>query len=328
MKLPKQLRDQITESDRLLNEMLSENTPAEEAEKPQPAETPAEQEIDPTPAEPAQNDFDETETPQPEPAPASDDVDWRARAEKAEQRYSVLQGKYNSEIARLKEQGNSGEVDALKRQVSQLQETISELRDKPQHQPAAPVEGADLDQLREDYGADLIDGLMAAVRNSVMGEVSGQFKQVQEATKADSFSTKQAVLSQRLAAQSINFEQVNNDPLFHDWLAKYDPDTGVQRQAQLMESFKNGNLDATAAMFREFVQGSSSPQPAQQQNPFEQHVQQTSHAPAKQTEAPQVPTFTEAEIAKFYDDWSRGKITDAEAERMEAEIHRFMVGGV
>lgn len=327
MNLPKQVQEQAEQAERLMQSIVgdSENTEIEApAEQPTPTTEPEPQPEPEPEVEPQPEPQPEPETPE---TPASDEIDWQARALKAEQKYSVLQGKYNAEIAELKNNDQSGEIQQLHQTIRDLQTTITELKQQPEPAPADDPVASQLEQLREDYGSELVDGLLAAAKQQVMGEVSGQVQQVQQNVQQDSFSTKKAVLAQKLAGQRINFEQVNNDPLFHQWLSKYDPETGIQRQAALSQTFEAGQLDATAKLFIEYVQGDSQTTPQPTQTPFEQHVQKTTSAPAQEAAPTPVPSFTNQQIAQFYDDWARGKISEEQARRTEEQIMQFTTQG-
>lgn len=310
MTLPQQVRDQAAQIERMMDEIKNnapqndqQQVPRNDEQQVNPSVNPdvvqsAQQNVSPEVVQNAQ----QFEIPQPET------LNWEERALKAEQRYQVLQGKYNKEIQEVRQQSNEHEVSTLKNEIAQLRQQLTDAAAKP----AAPMVGASLDELREDYGSELIDGLRAAI----MAEVNSHVSNVQRDVQQDSFATKQALLSQRLAGHSIDFQSVNSDPLFHEWLSKFDPNTGVQRQQTLTDLFNRGQIDATAAMFTDFVSGGT-----QQTNasPFNQHVQQPTTAPAAPIPQP-APAYSPAQIAQFYSDWARGKYTAEEANRIEREI--------
>lgn len=110
-----------------------------------------------------------------------------------------------------------------------------------------------LQNLRDDYGDELVDGLL--------GEFEQMTQQTAEQTQRDSFATKKALIADQLSRESIDFDQVNNDPVFHEYLAKFDPATGVQHQQKLNDAFNSGDFNTVKAMFREHVNGGDYHQP-------------------------------------------------------------------
>lgn len=319
MPLPKQIRDQIKYADKFYSEEgnTEPSTPEPSNTDVVPEEKPA-AEPEPTvePQEP------ETPTEAPAPAPAfGEEIDWKARAEKAEQRYQVLQGKYNKEVVEAKNNGgNDAEVTNLRNQVATLQQQLQELQSQPAPAPVQDPNAPSDEQIREDYGDELIDYM----DRKAAQVAARQVQQVQQTVQKDSFATKKTLLANRLAASAINFAQVDNDPVFHDWLKKFDVNTGEQRQTRLMNSFNSGDMDATAAMYIEFVQGGNST-PSQNVN-FDDHVQQPTHAPARQ-QTPQGNAramYTPQMIQDFYANKRKGRYSKEEAARIEKEIFASM----
>ncbi|MCX8941273.1 hypothetical protein [Vibrio parahaemolyticus] len=105
-----------------------------------------------------------------------------------------------------------------------------------------------LQNLRDDYGDELVDGLL--------GEFEQMTQQTAEQTMRDNFATKKALIADQLSREGIDFEQVNNDPLFHQSLAKFDPNTGTQRQQDLTNAFNSGDFNTVKSIFRDYVNGS------------------------------------------------------------------------
>lgn len=335
MNLPKQVVEQSAHAERLMKEMLG-NTSPEATNK--EVENEVKNEVDKNVEGEVNNKVEgevnnkdglnvenevvkevvnEVENKVENATPQEAAINWEERAKKAEARYQVLQGKYNKEIVEVRKQGNTEEVQSLRQTIDDLNQTITELRQQPAMTPPAP--DADLDQLREDYGSELVDGVMSAMRK----ELSGQVQQVQQSVQQSTSVTNRTLLEQKLSARGIDFAQVDSDPLFHDWLAKYDANTGVQRQQQLVDSFRNGQLEATAAMYVEYVNGSPTQTPHVQQSSFEQHVQPQTKAPVQQAPEPR-PMFSPQQIQEFYTNKRKGMYTAEEADRIEREIYNSL----
>ncbi|HHP0467305.1 TPA: hypothetical protein ACRZZI_004966 [Vibrio harveyi] len=260
------------------------------------------------------------------------EVDWQKRAEAAEQRYRVLQGKYNKEIVEKRDQpkADNSEVMQLKQEIESLKRIIA-----TQPKESEPLEQSEeiklpqserIQNLRDDYGNELVDGLLmefGEITKQTVQQTQQQLQQTVDTFKQDSFATKKSMVSQLLAGQRINFEQVNNDPVFHDWLSKFDVDTGVQRQQKLTSMFESGDLHSVANMFAEFVNGGSQPQP--QSVDFSEHVQQPTHAPQIPADTQNTrPVYTPQMIKDFYANKRKGRYTPEEAQRIEREIFASM----
>lgn len=264
----------------------------------------------------------------------SGEVNWQQRAEAAEQRYKVLQGKYNKEIVESRSQPNADKVEVmqLKDEIAELKRNIEEKQKAEQQrqistaQEQATPNSERLQNLRDDYGNELVDGILAemsVISQQTAQQAAKQFEQTVDSFKQDSFATKKSMVSQLLAAQRINFDQVNNDPIFHDWLSKYDMDTGIQRQKKLTSQFESGDIHAVTKMFLEFVNGGTQSQA--QPVDFTQHVQQPTHAPHLLAETQNTrAVYTPQMIADFYSRKRKGQYTKEEAQRIEREIFSSM----
>ena len=122
-----------------------------------------------------------------------------------------------------------------------------------------------VEQVREDYGDELFDTVLEEADRRAQERAQQQMQKMQqmkEESERQNFHTNKSMVAQQLAVDGINFEQVNNDPVFHDWLKLYDPQTGVQRQTRLSQAFESGDLNSVSSMFVEFVNGGGQSQPS------------------------------------------------------------------
>ncbi len=312
------LQRQQEEAMRIYNETYGKNTSEETPSSESQSNTTVLHEEAPEPKT--------IETPQNDQFTQETSIDWEARAKAAEQRYKVLQGKYNKEVVEVRSsegqpQADNLEVMKLKQQIESLQQTITQMQAKPEpEQPQHYQFSERAEQVREDYGEELFDTILDEADRRAQERAQQQMQQMQQSlstVQQDSFATKKALLAQRLAGQSINFEQVNNDPVFHDWLKLYDPQTGVQRQTRLSQSFESGDLNTVSSMFVEFVNGAQNPT---QSVDFTEHVQQATHAPTPTSDPQSRPIYTPQMISDFYARKRRGEYSEDEAQRIEREI--------
>ncbi len=116
-----------------------------------------------------------------------------------------------------------------------------------------------VEQVREDYGDELFDTVLeeadrrAQERAQQQMQKMQKMQQMKEESERQNFHTNKSMVAQQLAVDGINFEQVNNDPVFHGWLSQRNPMTGELRQNKLMTHFNNGDTNSVSSMFKEFT---------------------------------------------------------------------------
>src|SRR5262249_48331269 len=129
-----------------------------------------------------------------------------------------------------------------------------------------------------------------------------------------------ARLDREVQAAVPDYQQIDNDPRWHQWLRAPDPHTGLMRQELLNEAIAAGSATRVIAFFRGFLR----------------EVGQTSAGPGFDWGSGQVlertrprprvdgPTYTREQIKKFYELHRKGKFIGREAEwnRLEWEIVR------
>ncbi len=315
MALPESLRKRAEEIDAYyaqLNENTAEPAPVETDQTLQSTETPTEQ---PKESPTASDELNH---------PTADDA-------KFEQRYKILQGKYNAEIpvlnARIKDlegklaqtSPDSPVVLHLQNQVAQLQAQLNAA------QAAAPPTSnptsngnATLDKLRDDYGNDLIDGIMTMVR----GEVGQVVKPLQTQVENVSSMSKQDQLAKELQPHGLDFNQLNNDPLFIDWLQEIDYASGVNRSQLMNEAYRKGDLKRAAWFFTEYAK--SPPMVPVSGFPavdLHQHVSQPSTATPSNEDVVVRQWDNPTTIKELYDLKARGKIDPEEFVRLEKQLY-------
>ena len=250
---------------------------------------------------------------------------------KWEERYKVLQGKYNAEIPRLQE-----ELKKLREQVgspsqeSQLRAEIDQLKNQlaqPAAQPAyEPPSNAMIDKIRDDYGSDLAD--VFAAMQSENTRLSQQLSDLaNQTTQMRTTSTDQAFRAM-LDAQGIDFDQANNDPLFNDWLDEIDQFSGISRKELLNNAYRNGDLRRSAQFFTAYysqvtpeIKNESKPKPS-----LEDQVRVQSQATSSDNVAPEQPVWTQQQITEYYDKLRRGMYTQEEAQRLENQLFAALRG--
>lgn len=263
---------------------------------------------------------------QPTSAPQHPEVE-----QKFEEKYRILQSKYNAEVPRL-----HARIRDLEQEVAQL---------KSQPQPAAVAPQASVPELvREiadaagspDLAQKIFSLIQAETSRAVtpvanqVSQVNQQVSQVQHSVQAAQragVDPNQQALAEALKAQGINFELVDTDPLFVDWLRETDPATGVERRQSFRYALHTlKDMKAVSEFYVRFVRDprwSVAKPPAPSNNPpLQPTIPSSAQQPANP--APQVPVWNDASIKKFYDDWGQGRIPEEEAKRLEREIFAFL----
>lgn len=220
-------------------------TPAS-LEQPASTDTPAEPS---TPAEPAA-----PATP-PAPAPSPDD--------KAEQRYRTLQGILASEQRRWEQERKSYE------------ERLSALEAAPRPAPAAPPAAKPLvtDQDIETYGPELVDligrkareqaaEIVAEARAKWLEELKPQLENTQAQVSTVAAQVNKSAgerFMDALAKEVPDWQEVNADGRWLQWLGEVDPLSGVPRQAYLTNAQENLDVVRAARLFKAFKQTIGAP---------------------------------------------------------------------
>lgn len=232
--LPKAVQRQLAEAEKI-ERAIAEQQKASEAPPVAPS-TEAEVIEQPTPA-PA------VETPKAAAAETevkSDDAAyWRKR-------FETVQGMLNAEATRNRE--TSQQVDALRRQVE-------ELTKPPAKAPEPLVSAKD----EETFGSDLIDLARRAAREefgrlagSLVAEIRKELNPVRE--QVGKVAERQGMTEQERFFQSLtdmvaDWETINEDPRWLQWLEQVDPLLGAPRQVALDNAQAALDAKRVAALF-------------------------------------------------------------------------------
>ena len=258
------------------------------------------------------------------------------------QRWRSLQGVYQSVNTQLQQ--------ATER-ISQLEQLISTMQSAPpvqaQAAPAPATGGFVTQQDVEDYGQEMVEFAQRVSRSEnarlqaeldrtqqvlvAMEQRLNGLQQVvptvQQVAQNQRVSAEQEFFG-RLGAMIPNWEQINADPQFHQWLLTPDPMTGITRQTYIEDAQKNLDVTRVASIFQAF-----NPQvgaPTQRTTTRQSNVTELERqiGPGRTLAATSPSTqearrWTRAEISKLYDDNRRGKFAGRENEFKELERDLF-----
>lgn len=261
-----------------------------------------------------------------DPEPVAPPAPAPAPAEDFEAKFKTLQGMYNADVTRVRQQ-----VGEQARTIGQLNAAIEELRARTA-EPAAN-QGPDPKDV-EEYGERMLDMVQRYVANhtaKLEERVGALERQVTGVTQETAQTREQAFYT--LLDQLVPpWREINVDPRWLAWLDEEDEVYQVPRNAALMNAYKLWDARKVASIFKAFVK-SLPPPPAQPPAPpsLENQV-----APSTAASAPPVPTAAVAKpilsskaIDKFYRDQARGLFKGREAEEaaMEAVIDAAVAEG-
>jgi hypothetical protein len=317
MALPRQVEAQLRELEALEKQLAEGQNPAPAEPNQPPAEPP--QDPQPAPAEP--KPVEPTPTPT-EPVVAE---------EKWEQKYKTLKGMYDAEVPRL-----HADMRDLKAQVDNLHKA-AEAKLVEQAKPKTAeklVTDADV----EAFGSDLIE-----VQRKVAREVAAEFRgeldtmraendKLREQLNSTGTQVSEASFEQRLYRMVPDFEAVNTDPKWINWLSEIDPLLRAPRSSVAQQAFNRGDAEGVAHYVSLFRQTVNPVEPtANKTNELELQIQPNRSATSTPPNSQKGKVYTNADIEKMFrkatDLGIRGQ-TDA-AKKLEAEIDAaFMEGRV
>ena len=316
MALPKQVEKTLKELEALEAQLAKgQDTQAKEDDS---AKEPLVEPVNETPAE-QQPAAEETKTDaQPKVEPSKPVEPDPKEEETWQQKYRTLKGMYDADVPRLHAQ-----LKELKAQMDELQ--------KPKAEEPKPKEKKKLvtDEDVQTFGEDLIE-----VQRRVAREVAQEFQDELEKLRADNDLLREQLTStgnrvseasfeQRLHRLVPDFEQVNIDPKWIDWLNEVDPLIRGPRMTVAQEAFNRGDAEAVAHyvnLFRQTLKPVE--QPSTKSDELERQIQPnrsaTNTAPVQQKGKTYTVKQIEAMFKKAADLGGKGDI-DA-ARKLEAEI--------
>lgn len=315
MALPKQVRQQIADAQRIEGEIKAAAIP------------PADQTPSPAPAEPVVAPVVAA------PAPVAAQPQPDAQFAELLQQYRSLQGIHRALVR------SNGELQSkaqgLQEQMNTLTTEVAQLRQKPSVSPSiiAPITD---DEIKE-FGPDLISVIerkaqqVAAPLNEELVKVraeaealkrhNAELEQSLNGISRNQAEDAQARFQTDLVRLVPNFNALNFDNNFLSWLSQTDP-LDVRRrtlQERLNEAVELGDAEATASFFNTFKTLVAA-QPTSSKPNLAAQAQPASRAAPDNAPVRPGRQWSQADIGVFYADVSRGKYSPQEKVRIEKEI--------
>jgi hypothetical protein len=311
MALPKQVEAQLRELEQIEKQIAESQNPATANPESQSTEDPP---ADLSTPEPPAIEQKPVET-KPEPIePAIADETWQSR-------YIALKGKYDAEVPRL-----HADLREFKAQLDSLRKA-AETKPVETKKPAVAeklVTDADI----QAFGEDLIE-----VQRKVAREVAAEFRDELDAMRVENDKLREqlnttgsqvseASFEQRLYRMVPDFQDINADPRWVNWLNEVDPLLRAPRKSVAQDAFNRADAEAVAHYVGMFKSSITPVEPVNDKaSELEKQIQpkrSTSNVPVSQ----QAKTYTDSQIQKMFQKSvelsSRGQ--REEAMKLEAEI--------
>ncbi len=267
--LPSAVRKQIKRANEIADAIMAERKASDEAAA-QPTSPPAEGVTVEPPADAAPTAS--AENAQPVAAPVQEAAEAKpvqAVTSDWEQRYKVLQGKYNAEVPRLQRttQDLTGQLNNLQQQLIHTQSLLAALG-----QNRSPATGDSnstsgyagkliKDEEVKAFGADLIDVVRRVAREEIapaMDPIKSVMDRVPQIEKQVSGVTARAVVNDRqkflgyLSDNAPEWTRLNEDEQFLDWLDQTDPFSGRVRIDLLKHAEASHDGPRAVAFFKAY----------------------------------------------------------------------------
>lgn len=286
----------VQEAEKKADEMIKGNT-TQAPKDPQPQTPP-----------------NQVETP---PKATSNNVDWKAK-------YDVLQGKYNNEVPTLIDKVKSLESSALAPNESDQDLRNENLRlkqelDQAQQRNVAEPNLALDKHLVAEYGEEFAKAVANTAKaqvDAVKSEFDHKINQQEQHISSWTNESKMTAIQQSLSGLNIDFNQVDKDPLFHDWLNKKDDYSGSTRQQMMVDAFNQGDLNRVIRFYTAFM---DSQKQRSENHPFNQHIE----APPSDVthQGTQQKVFDSDAFQDLHKRYQRGHISDDEFVKAEREMY-------
>ena len=262
-------------------------------------------------------------------------------------KFEDLQSAHQQDMARMQQ-----EVQAREQRATQLENTLasvsgqsqalSQVLQNQQNKPPEPPPAMLTEELVDGAGDDVTKYVDAYVHDRVfpyLSEVQQLRQQNQHlgtayqavkgeinALRQDSQRAREAGYYAQIQSLIPNYETVNQDPKFLEWLNQSDGLSGRPRQHTLSSAHNSQDARSVANVFNAYIsenQKQAQPPMGIQQNQYYSQIAPAGGmggpGPAGQSSG---PSWTRADIAKFYADKARGLYDgkQQEAQKLERSI--------
>jgi hypothetical protein len=279
------------------------NPPLEPSEDTPPVDDPED-----TPPEPTE----------PKPEPPVDDF---------KHKYEVLQGKYNTEVARMgmelsevleREAALQGELDKYKKTTKP---------DEPLTRDDTFDGDEDVQLVKEDYPS--LYSAFTKIAKKTAADVVGEVVKKVDTVETHVVAMNRNDYWQALDTAMADWREINHNPEFSLWLKEKEKYTGVPKEVLLGNAFNTFDVAKTLEFFKDFkATKGPAPAPAASEEEEEEDIAPpTSKGGVPPPASRQTNLIKRSEIAEFYKKRQRGAFSDEDAAKIEAKFIRAIQEG-
>lgn len=249
-----------------------------------------------------------------QPVGSSGDLLSQLQAEK--HKYSVLQGKYNSE------------VPVLQTKIRDLESAIESLKAGAASE-ATRKTGEFASKLKEDLeGSETAENILGTIREeteAVKSDLLAEIKRsVQPLTEKAALTDEQKFYSGLSAVD--NWQAINKDAGFNTWLDTVDPLTGYAYRSWLNDAWHKKDATRAVEIFKKWPGGQK--KASKTQTTIEEMVSPGQKSSQTETiNEPEKERISQAQISAFYRDVQRGKYTPEEVKKYERVLEQAVRDG-
>jgi len=158
----------------------------------------------------------------------------------------------------------------------------------------------------QDYGPDVLDLAQRAALHATAPELQ-RINDQNESLRRQLAQEQRRGLYQSLDSQVPNWREIDNSPQWRQWLTDPHELSGHTRQQWLNDALAKGDATRVASFFRGFLQARATMGGSR--------AQQAPSAPTGK------PTYTRAQIEQASRDYLRGRIPEADYQKISADMH-------
>lgn len=229
-----------------------------------------------------------------------------------EQKYRVLQGKYDSEVPRLNAQiGELRELVSLVAQKNKEPEPDISSTQRDEFQ----VDPEELDEYEPKFIA-LVEKLAARKAKEMVKQLEPKIQHLEQSSQYAGQTAFESVLS----SLAPNWRELNTDNRFLVWLDEVDELSGVSRRQAFNHWVQQGDAGRVAKYFNAFSPTRSSTPSVADPELEKMVTPRTQSSSITSKDVGGRKTYTRSEITKLYEKRTRGGFSSSEFAKIEADI--------
>lgn len=259
----------------------------------------------------------------------------------ADQRYKVLQGKYNAE-----KRADQERIRALESQVNTLITQRAPAPPAAVTPPAAPqtpkeraLAAGFTEKEIDEFGPELVDMIVRTAHNITRPEINAlraeqtRLAGTVQATVRTAQRTAEELFWDTLADKVPNYQEINAAQEWLDWLQQRDIFSGLTRNDGLQDAFRKSDALRVAEIMKAFVAEDERARTAAGQPRVDPATLVAPGTPVGSTPAPagnytaDSEIITEAEVREHYARIRRGQLKGKAKETAEARINDALRSG-